>query len=497
VRKNVLAPTTRDTIVNTTPPVASGGSVLPTSFRYELLVKIASGGMASVYVARLRGVSGFSRLVAVKRAHSHISEALRASLQAEARVAGLVHHPNAVAVLDVEERDGELLLVLDYVEGVSLAELIALREQSGEGISREIIARILLDVAAGLHAVHEIRDHRGSLLSVVHRDVSPQNILIGLDGIARITDLGIAKAQALFGEKTETGFVKGKLSYMAPEYVQKQVQDRRGDLYGLGVVGWELYAGREMFPDQNPMVVMQKVANGELPALAKYATDLDPALEDAVMQLLSRNPDARPPSAEAFAETFEAKARAASTPGNTVARHTVVAACVASVAGDALARRRGVVDEASRSFNLIEQELKPSAFTDQTVVEIERPVEPLTVQPVSHAAVAIALPRFSTLRGSALFGLCAALGILAMGMTGQSRADGTLRECVRSSSVETRTVRVLEEPLELDFELLEADAPVVGAARVPRPRPPMTPAPQLAPSAKGTAKAPNLRRLVH
>jgi eukaryotic-like serine/threonine-protein kinase len=164
--------------------------------RYEVLAKIATGGMATVHVARVRGAVGFSRLVAVKRPHPFVvaDVDLRKQLEAEARVASLIHHPNVVSVLDVEEIDGELVLVMDYVEGCTLKALVDHAVAAGTPSTR-VVVRVLLDVAAGLHAAHRLRDGQGTLLGVVHRDVSPQNVLVGLDGAARLADFGTRRSR--------------------------------------------------------------------------------------------------------------------------------------------------------------------------------------------------------------------------------------------------------------------------------------------------------------
>ena len=183
------------------------------SSRLRLLLRIASGGMGTVYLGRQRGPAGFQRLVAIKRAHPHLLEdtSVVRMLAREARLASLVRHPNVVGVTDVEVSDGELLLVMEYVEGGLLAEVVA-----GELLPIGVALRIILDACEGLDAVHRTLDERGRLLGLVHRDVSPQNILVGVDGVARIADLGIARPSA--GQGTTT-VVRGKPSYMAPEYV--------------------------------------------------------------------------------------------------------------------------------------------------------------------------------------------------------------------------------------------------------------------------------------
>ena len=185
--------------------------------RYELIVEIASGGMAAVYLARARGASGFERLVAAKIPHPHLrkDEEFAAMFLDEARLAAKIHHPNVVPVLDFGEA-GALYLVMDYVEGHHLAGLIRAAGKKGERLPPSITLRILVDALTGLHAAHELKDNAGAPLHIVHRDTSPQNVLIGVDGIARITDFGIARADAR-ATITRDGQVKGKLSYIAPE----------------------------------------------------------------------------------------------------------------------------------------------------------------------------------------------------------------------------------------------------------------------------------------
>jgi serine/threonine-protein kinase len=222
------------------PQGISGREELPQTSRYELLVKIASGGMATVYVGRLRGVEGFSRQVAIKRAHPHLVEdpAFRRMLIAEARLAARIHHPNVVSVQDVDEADGELLLAMDYVEGAALSSLLGAAIHAERPLPPAIAVRVILDAALGLHAAHTLTDEEGHPLGLVHRDVSPHNILVGLDGVARITDFGIAKCMTsnTAGTATATGVLKGKLAYMAPEYVEHGDIDARGDVFARGVV---------------------------------------------------------------------------------------------------------------------------------------------------------------------------------------------------------------------------------------------------------------------
>jgi eukaryotic-like serine/threonine-protein kinase len=316
------------------------------SSRYELLVKLASGGMATVYVGRIRGAVGFTRLVAIKRAHTHLLEkpAFKQMLVDEARLASHIHHPNVVAVQDVEEFGNKLHLVMDYVEGASLAELIALG--GGAAIPPRVAVRIALDAAAGLQAAHELTDEDGELLRIVHRDVSPHNILLGVDGMARIADFGIAKFSRS-RVKTTTGSLKGKVGYMAPEYIDTGTLDARGDVFSLGVVVWEMFANRRLFRGATEVESLKKILAGDVPALTSVVAWMDPDLDDVLMTALDRSPAQRFATAGAFGKALEAAARG----DDLIGSHGEVGAFVKRLVSDQLAARRARINEVVRTNN--------------------------------------------------------------------------------------------------------------------------------------------------
>ncbi len=321
---------------------------LPGSSRYELLVRVASGGMATVYVGRLSGAVGFSRLVAIKRAHAHLLEdpAFSRMLTAEARLAAKIHHPNVVAVQDVEELEGELLLVMDYVEGASLAALIQAAEESGEPLSARVAVRVILDACAGLHAAHELTDDQGRPMHLVHRDVSPHNLLVGVDGMARLADFGIAKVSqggsASMGA-TATGALKGKVAYMAPEYVEAGEIDPRGDVFAMGVVAWEALTRHRLFRGSSDMATLRMVIEAQIPRPSSVAPWLGAALDDIVLKALARSPDDRWPTAQAFAEALEAAARRE----ELIAPSPEVARVVRALVGPTLDARRTLIRDKS------------------------------------------------------------------------------------------------------------------------------------------------------
>jgi len=280
----------------------TGRDPFPDDSHYECLLKIASGGMATVYVGRRRGRYGFSRLVAIKRAHAHLLEedAFRRLLISEAKLASLIHHPNVVSVLDVDDTRDELLLVMDYVEGASLSQLLG---DAKEPLPIGVIVQIMIDVAHGLHAAHELAGESGEPLDIVHRDVSPQNVLVGVDGTSRITDFGVAK----WSEATQatTAGWKGKFAYMAPEYVRDRVADRRADVFALGVMLWEALANDRLFRGDGGADTMQLVTTHEPRPLEGVPS----GLASVVSRALAKDPDARWATARDVAQELERAAR--------------------------------------------------------------------------------------------------------------------------------------------------------------------------------------------
>ncbi len=309
--------------------------------RYELLVPIASGGMATVYLARLATSAGFDRMVALKRIHPHLREDSTFVLDFldEARLAGKIHHPNVVAVLDAEDDPEGPYLVMDYVEGDSLASLERALRTADARCDDGIALRILDDALAGLHAAHELAGDDGANLGVVHRDFTPQNILVGTDGHTRLTDFGIAKAAA-HGGRTRTGHIKGKVSYMAPEQLRGERLDRRADVWAAGAVAWELFGNRKCFAEEEELATAMKVVEGAVPTLRSVRPDLPAALDEAIASALERDPAERCPSA---AELRRRIARASAELGSP-ASAADVGAWVRRLAGEKLRLRAKEVE---------------------------------------------------------------------------------------------------------------------------------------------------------
>jgi len=266
--------------------------------RYETILRLASGGMATVWIGTVRGALGFRQLVAIKKPHPHLLQdpGFRGELLAEARLASMIHHANVVDVRDVEIDGDSISLVMDFIEGASLGELLVAaskRDAAGGRIPPRVAVRIVRDACAGLHAAHELVDERDRPVGLVHRDVSPQNVLVGTDGIARVTDFGVAKFVRKNMQSTSEGSLKGKLAYMAPEYVRGEAIDRRFDVFAMGVVLWEALTGKRCFRGDNEAETLRRlldVVPGPVSATAPELEPLDAVVACALARSASRTP---------------------------------------------------------------------------------------------------------------------------------------------------------------------------------------------------------------
>jgi serine/threonine-protein kinase len=310
--------------------------------RYELLAELSAGGMATVYLARLGGAGGFQRLFAIKRLHPHLAhehEFVQMFLD-EARLAARIHHPNVVPILEVGTSEAGYHLVMEYIEGETLARLLGRTALRGNKVRPRVATKVILDALAGLEAAHNLRDDFGDPLNIVHRDVSPQNVMVGSDGTARITDFGVARAATRL-TTTRAGQLKGKLGYMAPEQAQGEDVDRRADVFGVGVMLWECLTGRRLFKSKeaSDAAALNRLLHEPIPSLR----DADPQVHelfDAVCRCaLARNPHDRFASCQDFAEALEQVAQ--HTGG--IASTREVAAFVDQVAGPEIAAQRDVV----------------------------------------------------------------------------------------------------------------------------------------------------------
>jgi serine/threonine-protein kinase len=308
--------------------------------RFELVAELASGGMATVYLARLSGVAGFQRLFAIKRLHPHLAkepEFVEMFLD-EARLAAKIHHPNIASIHEIGENDGGYYLVMDYIEGDTAARLFGRCALAGKKIPYPVGIRMVLDTLAGLHAAHELKDDNGAFLNVVHRDVSPQNVIVGVDGSSRLIDFGVARASMRLST-TRSGHLKGKLSYMAPEQARGEIVDRRADVFAVGVMLWELLAFRRLFRGEGEADTLNRLLYVAIPNVRDSEPQVHPALERVTMKALERDPDKRFASAWEFADALETAARQVKALGTT----RDVASCLSSVMGTEMEAQRTAV----------------------------------------------------------------------------------------------------------------------------------------------------------
>ena len=303
---------------------------------YQVLFQLGRGGMGTVFLARAVGAGGFERLVVVKRLNQHLLDqpaAIRRFLD-EARIAARVHHANVIGTQQVGTDDDGPFLVLDYVEGGSLEELLEHALDQGQLMPPPIVLRIALDALAGLHAVHTAQDATGRPLNILHRDVSLQNVLIGRDGVARIADFGIAKS-ALGGVTTDKSYVIGKLLYMPREYLCREKPEPTLDVYALGITLWLALSAHELWSGASEAQLITHIVEDRVPPLSTVMS-IPPQIEQLVATAVNPDPAQRFPSARAMAEDIERLARQT----GWVATHAEVAQFLETALGDSLRERR-------------------------------------------------------------------------------------------------------------------------------------------------------------
>jgi serine/threonine-protein kinase len=262
--------------------------------RYELLLKMASGGMATLYLARLTGPERFEKLLCIKKIHDHLADEKEFTdmFLDECRIAALIHHPNVASVFDMGRIQGAYFMALEYIHGQDLRALLAAAKRLPDGFPWAYAARIVADAAAGLHAAHELRRPGGTALGVVHRDVSHQNLLISYDGIVKVVDFGIAYAReriASTGVKT----LKGKIAYMSPEQSEQKPLDRRSDVFSLGTVLYEAVCLKRLFKSDSEVETILKVREARVPRPRTVRPEIPERLEKIILQALARDPEDR------------------------------------------------------------------------------------------------------------------------------------------------------------------------------------------------------------
>jgi len=280
---------------------------IPTTVgKYRLLAELGQGGMARVFLAVAHGPSGFSKLVVLKMVRSHLTEdadMLQMFLD-EARLAGRLNHPNVVQTYEVSEYDGRHVLVMEYLEGQSLSTILRKNKPDEPGFNTAQCIRVLIEALNGLQYAHELRDLDGTVLNLVHRDVSPQNIFVTYDGSVKVLDFGIAKAVTSASE-TRAGVIKGKIAYMAPEQFLGEAIDSRVDVFAVGALIWQILTGVRLWKGVPDGRVIHRVIAGDIPKPSEVAENVPPELERVCMKALSRNRDDRHASAVELQKDLE------------------------------------------------------------------------------------------------------------------------------------------------------------------------------------------------
>jgi eukaryotic-like serine/threonine-protein kinase len=305
--------------------------------RYELLCKIGQGGMASVWLARTQGKHGFERLVAIKTVlpEHAMDREFRTMLVDEARIVSAIDHPNVARILDVGEDRDIPFLVLEYVAGDALSYLHRKLLSTDRRIPAPIILRVLADTCAGLHFAHELVDADGKPLGIVHRDVSPQNIIVNELGVAKLIDFGVAKATGRLSAETATGIIKGKVAYMAPEQALGAGVDRRADIWAIGAIAYLLLAGKPPFDGANDAVRVIRTVSGDPPDPLPASVPVP--VRDVILKSLSRDARDRYATAAELKRAIEAAAVAS---GLTATTEDVAKFCAEHVPESVKSRKK-------------------------------------------------------------------------------------------------------------------------------------------------------------
>jgi len=450
--------------------------------RYELYDELASGGMATVHLGRLLGPVGFSRTVAIKRMHSQFARDPQfvAMFLDEARLAAKVRHPNVIATLDVVPTADEVFLVMEYVHGEVLSKL--LRATSEERpMPPPIAVAIMSQVLQGLHAAHEARDESGRPLGIIHRDVSPQNVMVGSDGVARILDFGVAKANSRVHE-TRSGEIKGKLSYMAPEQIRGGgVELTRGvDIYAAGIVLWEMLTARRLFKAETEAETMFLVLTSEAPPVRSVAPAISEALEAVVSRALERDPAARFANAEEMAVALS-RASGAATPIEVAQwlRETALEAMTMRAARVAEIERSSSLSGAHEIDTLMDRLRGERGDEIEVAVGSDRPPDPRTQLTQMEASASRPVTRQSggvRWKWPALAGSLALIVALVVGAQLVGRRSMAASDPPKAAAPATSTSTVQIEP---------ASSPSVRPSETASVAPP----PSAAPSATATTSA--------
>jgi serine/threonine-protein kinase len=423
--------------------------------RYRVLFRLASGGMGSVYAAVLAGAHGVERTVAIKvlSSRDRTPEDVAAFVQ-EAKVTARISHPNVLETFELGAEEGEPFIVMPLVRGVSLARLLSVKAAAGETIDVDMAAWIAMQVATGLHAAHELRDEDGTPLLVVHRDVSPQNVLLSYEGRVLLVDFGVAK---LFEatRATASGVIKGKFGYMAPEQISGAAVDRRTDLFALGVVLHEMLTGRRLYAQLPPAQAMFRIASDPVPHPGDVVPSLPEEMDAIVARCLAKKPEDRYASALELRDVLRAflRARGASLDESDLA----------TLLGPPFAEERAALEQRIRAAVAGKLEEPPPAPAPELPIsqgsKVSMTTSALQSQAVPRSRAGLVVPGLGLIAGVAI----AIVGARAAGVFG-GPASATRPEPAHEPSVSVATT----SPSAVESASVASErSPVVSASAAP------------------------------
>ncbi|MBS1153958.1 MAG: Serine/threonine-protein kinase Pkn6 [Myxococcaceae bacterium] len=287
--------------------------MLETYGRYQLIKKIAVGGMGEVWLARQKGMVGFEKLVVVKRLLPHLTaeQDFINMFFDEARIAALLNHPHIAQIYDLGEVNGEYYIAMEYVPGENLRTVAQQALDLKGGMPIALKCRVLADAAAALDFAHQAKSPSGAPLDLIHRDVSPQNIIVGFSGSVKLIDFGVAKAAGKI-TRTATGVIKGKYAYMSPEQARGHDLDNRSDIFGLGIVFYEILASQRLFKRENDTETLKAIVYGDVPPPSSVVRGIPKQVDAIVMKALEKNRDDRFQSRRTCASCSRSRAPATS-----------------------------------------------------------------------------------------------------------------------------------------------------------------------------------------
>jgi serine/threonine-protein kinase len=426
--------------------------------------------MATVHIGRMFGAGGFARAVAIKQLHEHYvgDDSFKEMLLHEARVVARIRHPNVVPTIDLIEEAGELFIVMEFIDGVTLRHLLQTVVKDGERIPMGVVLRVMHGVLQGLHAAHEAKGAQGQPLNLVHRDVAPDNVLVGTDGFARVFDFGIAKALGTVSD-TQQGQIKGKVAYMTPEQVLGEELDRRSDVFSASVVLWEALTCKRLFGGGEIGQAMNRLLHMQVQPPSTLAPHIPPEVDALVLRGLQRDKNLRFPTAGAMADAI------ASLDG--IADPAEVGEWVGDVGRGRLASMQGVIAEMDAAAPLEDEVIDLDADDSETGVPILLPGEDgrpgagrrRTLGLAALAVVAVGLVAFFAARGDDV-------------TAGESSAP-TAAALAHSTEVQT-IVASASEPIAPPSATVSASASASASVARPRRPPPRTGPPKRPPPPK-------------